>query len=64
MNSIDLADKLAEMQREYADRHRPMRSTQHYRERHARRHPETDYDGEEHVSQYQTMQMAIGTQWH
>jgi hypothetical protein len=58
MNGIDLAERLAEMQREYADRHRPIRSIQHYRERRARRHPEHnyDYDGEEHVSQYQTRQ--------
>jgi len=61
MNGIDLAERLAEMQREYADRHRPMRSIQHYRERHARRHPEHDYDGEQHLWQYQTKQMAVRT---
>ena len=36
MNGIDLVEKLAEMQRQYADAH----------------HPERDYDGERHVSQY------------
>jgi len=52
MNGIDLVEKLAEMQRQYADAHRPVRSIQAYRERHARHHPERDYDGERHVSQY------------
>jgi hypothetical protein len=56
MNGIDLVEKLAEMQRQYADAHRPARSIEHYRERHARRHPERNYDGERHVSQYQTRQ--------
>ena len=54
MTGVDLIDRLAELQREYADRSRPMRSIQHYRQRHARRHPSLDYDGEEHVSQYET----------
>jgi hypothetical protein len=54
MYGIDLVDKLAEMQRQYADVHRPVRSLEQYRERHARRHPERNYDGEPHVSQYQT----------
>jgi hypothetical protein len=53
MQAIDLVDKLAEMQRQYADAHRPVRSLEQYRDRHARRHPERNYDGETHVSQYQ-----------
>ena len=40
MNGIDLIDKLAEMQRQYADAHRPVRSLEQYREPRARRHPE------------------------
>jgi hypothetical protein len=56
MTGIDLIDKLADLQRQYADAHRPARSVEHYRERHARRHPECNYDGERHVSQYQTRQ--------
>jgi hypothetical protein len=56
MNGIDLIDKLADMQRRCAEAHRPARSIEHYRERHARRHPEWNYDGERHVSQYQTRQ--------
>jgi hypothetical protein len=56
MNGIDLVEKLAEMQRQYADAHRPVRSIEQYRERHARRHAERNYDGERHVSQYQTRQ--------
>jgi hypothetical protein len=56
MNGIDLVEKLAEMQRQYTEAHRPVRSIEQYRERHARRHPEQDYDGERHVSQYQTTQ--------
>lgn len=54
MNDIDLVEKLAEMQRQYADAHRPARSIEQYRERHARRHSERNYDDERHVSQYQT----------
>jgi hypothetical protein len=54
MNGIDLVEKLAEMQRQYADAHRPARSIKQCRDRHARRHPELNYDGERHVSQYQT----------
>ena len=54
MQTIDLVEKLAEMQRQYADAHRPVRSLEQYRDRHARRHPERDYDGETQVSQYQT----------
>ena len=56
MNGIDIVEKLAEMQRQYADAHRPVRSIEHYRERHARHHPERNYDGEPHVSQYQPRQ--------
>jgi len=51
MNGIDLIDKLADMQRRYAEAHRPARSIEQYRARHARRHPEWNYDGERHVSQ-------------
>lgn len=54
MNGIDLVDKLAEMERQYVDAHRPRRSIDQYRERHSRRHPQRNYDGEPHVSQYQT----------
>ena len=53
MNGVDLVEKLAELQRQYADAHRPVRSIEDYRKRHARRHPELDCDGEVHVSQYQ-----------
>jgi hypothetical protein len=56
MNGVDLINKLAELQRQHGDRTRPMRSIQQYRQRHARRHPDRDYDGEEHVSQYETRQ--------
>jgi hypothetical protein len=56
MNGIDIVNRLAELQRQYADRNRPMRSIQQYRERHARRHAKWDYDGEEHQSQYEARQ--------
>jgi len=56
MQGIELVEKLAEMQKHYADAHRPVRSPEQYRERHARRHPEMNYDGERHVSQYQARQ--------
>jgi len=56
MNGIDLVDKLADMRRQYADAHRPARSIEQYRERHARRHLQRDYDGDRHVSQYQARQ--------
>jgi hypothetical protein len=56
MTAIDFVGKLAEMQRHYDDAHRPVRSTEQYRKRHARRHPEQNYDGEPHVSQYETPQ--------
>ena len=54
MNAIDFVDKLAELQSQYEDAHRPARSIEQYRKRHARRHPEPNYDGEPHVSQYET----------
>ena len=53
MNGIDLVEQLAEMQRQYADAHRAVRSIEQYRDRHARRHSERNYDSERHVSQYQ-----------
>ena len=54
MTGIEIVEKLAEMQKHYADAHRPVRSPEAYRKRHARRHPELDGDGEVHVSQYRT----------
>ena len=56
MTGIDLVNRLAEMQRQYAEAHRPARSLEHYRKRHARRHPDQNYDGERHILQYQTRQ--------
>lgn len=56
MNGVDLVEKIAEMQRQYADAHRPVRPIEQYRQRHARRHPKRDHDGELHVSQYVTRQ--------
>jgi hypothetical protein len=53
MNGIDLVEKLAEMQKQYADAHRPVRSIEQYRQRHARHHPERIYGDERHMSQYQ-----------
>jgi hypothetical protein len=53
MTGIEIVEKLAEMQQQYADAHRPVRSIEAYRKRHARRHPELDAEGEIHVSQYQ-----------
>lgn len=52
MTGIDIVDKLAELQRQYAEVHRPVRSIEDYRRRHARHHPELNHDGEIHVSQY------------
>jgi hypothetical protein len=52
MTGIEIVAKLAEQQKQYDDAHRPTRSPAHYRERHARRHRERDYDGEWHISQY------------
>ena len=40
MHRIDLVEKLAELQRQFADVHRHVRSLDQYRVRHARRHPE------------------------
>lgn len=53
MQGVNLVEKLAEMQKHFADAHRPVRSPERYRERHARRQ---NYDGERHVSQYQARQ--------
>lgn len=61
MNSIDLVENLAEMRRQYADAHRPVRSIEQYRERHARRHPERNYDSERHVAQYLLRRRVAGT---
>ena len=44
MNGIDLVEKLVEMRRQYDDTHRPVHSLEHYRKRHARRHPERSCD--------------------
>jgi hypothetical protein len=52
MTGSEIVEKLAEMQKHYADAHRPVRSIDAYRKRHARRHREIDHDGEIHVSQY------------
>jgi hypothetical protein len=49
MTGIDLVEKLAELQRQYANAHRPIRSIEAYRARQARHHPERDYDGERHI---------------
>jgi hypothetical protein len=58
MTGIDLVEKLAKLQRQYANAHRPIRSIEAYRARHARHHPERDYDGERHTSQYRPRQPA------
>ncbi|HEX5931300.1 MAG TPA: hypothetical protein VFY74_06070 [Methyloceanibacter sp.] len=52
MTGIEIVARVAELQKQYDDAHRPTRSLDAYRERHARRHPKRDYDGEWHVSQY------------
>ena len=52
MTGIEIVAKLAELKQQYDDAHRPVRSVEQYRQRHARRHPRLDYDGECHVSQY------------
>jgi hypothetical protein len=52
MTGSDIVEKLAELQKHYADAHRPVRPIDAYRKRHARRHRDTDYDGEIHLSQY------------
>ena len=53
MSGIDIVEKLAELQRLYADAHRPVRSIEQYRARHARRHPEPNYNDGSDVAQYQ-----------
>ena len=53
MTGIEIVAKLAELREQYEDEHRPTRSLDTYRKRHARRHPKLDHDGEPHVSQYQ-----------
>jgi hypothetical protein len=45
MNGIDLVEKLAEMRRQHDDAHRHVHSIEHYRKRHARRHPERLCEG-------------------
>lgn len=52
MTGIDIVEKLAEMQRLYDDAHKRVRPIEHYRERHARRHPHQGH-GELHVVHYQ-----------
>jgi hypothetical protein len=52
MTGIEIVAKLAELKKQYDDAHRPVRSLEAYRQRHARRHPRLDHDGECHVSQY------------
>lgn len=52
MTGIEIVAKLAELKQQYDDAHRPVRSVEQYRQRHARRHPGLHYDGECHVSQY------------
>lgn len=39
VQTIDLVEKLAELQRQYQDAHRRVRPAEHYRARHVRRHP-------------------------
>lgn len=53
MTGIEIVVKLAELKQQYEDEHRPTRSLETYRKRHARRHAKLDHDGELHVSQYQ-----------
>lgn len=52
MTGIEIVAKLAELQKQYDEAHRPTRPLEAYRRRHARRHPKHDYDGEAHISQY------------
>ena len=52
MIGIEIVAKLAELQKQYDDAHRPTRPLEAYRRRHARRHPKLDFDGEQHVPQY------------
>jgi hypothetical protein len=53
MTGIEIVAKLAEIQKQYDDAHRPTRPLEAYRRRHARRHPKLDYDGEQHAPQYE-----------
>jgi len=53
MTGSDIVAKLIELQKQYDEAHRPVRSLEQYRKRHARRHHKLDYDGESHISQYQ-----------
>jgi hypothetical protein len=46
MTGIEIVAKLAELKKQYDDAHRPVRSVEQYRQRHARRHPRLDCDGE------------------
>ena len=55
MTGIEIVAKLAELQKQYDDAHRPTRPLEAYRRRHARRHPKLDYDGEQPVPQYQAL---------
>lgn len=52
MTGIEIVAKLAELQKQYDEAHRPTRPLDAYRRRHAKRHPKLDYDGEAHTSQY------------
>ena len=52
MTGIEIVAKLAELQKEYDEAHRPTRPLEAYRRGHTRRHPKLDYDGEAHISQY------------
>ena len=52
MTGIEIVAKLAEIKKQYDDAHRPTRSLDAYRKRHAKRHHKLDYDGECHDSQY------------
>jgi hypothetical protein len=52
MTGIEIVAKLSELKKQYEDEHRPTRSLETYRKRHAKRHPRLDHDGELHVSQY------------
>jgi len=54
MTGIEIVARLAQLQKQYDDAHRPTRPLEAYRRRHARRHRELDYDGEQHVPQYRS----------
>ena len=53
MTGSDIVAKLTALQKQYDEAHRPVRSLEQYRKRHARRHHKLDFDGESHLSQYQ-----------